>query len=62
MEFKFYEDELQIAQVISKAATALGYPTFLVGGFVRDRLINRPTNDIDVVCVGDGYHLGRESQ
>ena len=57
MEFKFYDDELQIAKVISQAAIALDYPTYLVGGFVRDRLINRPTNDIDVVCVGDGITL-----
>ncbi len=60
MEFTFYEEELPIVNTIGKAAEELGYPAFVVGGFVRDRLINRPTKDLDVVCVGDGIKLAKK--
>ena len=58
MEFFFYDDELPTVEVIKQAADELDYPTYVVGGFVRDRLINRPTKDMDVVCVGDGIREG----
>lgn len=32
-------------------------PTYVVGGFVRDALLARPTQDIDIVCVGNGIAL-----
>ena len=35
------------------ALAALGTPAWLVGGAVRDRLLNRPTSDFDVVVAGD---------
>ncbi len=60
MEFFFYEDELPIVQLIGEIGDKLGYPSYVVGGFVRDRFINRPTEDIDVVCIGDGPTLARE--
>lgn len=61
MEFFFYEEELPIVKKIGEVGDALGYPTYVVGGLVRDRLINRPSynKDIDVVCVGDGIKLAQ---
>lgn len=35
-------------------------PAYLVGGYVRDRLLGRPTNDLDVAVAGDPLALGAE--
>lgn len=51
--------DLPIFRVIAQAATALGQPTYVVGGFVRDRALGRPSKDVDVVTVGDGIALAK---
>lgn len=49
-----------IFATLSEAADALGVETYLIGGYVRDLFLNRPTKDIDVVCVGSGIALAEE--
>src|ERR1700744_4856948 len=60
MDIQTSERELFVFQKIAQAAAALNVPCFLIGGFVRDRLIGRPTKDADIVCVGDGIALAHK--
>lgn len=58
--FKILPEEKALFEVISAAAKALQVDTYAVGGYVRDRLMGRPTKDVDIVCVGDGIQLAEE--
>lgn len=42
---------------IAQAAERLGVPAYVIGGFVRDLVLGRPSKDIDVVCIGSGIAL-----
>ena len=42
---------------ISEAADKLGLECHVVGGYVRDLFLERPSNDIDVVVVGSGIQV-----
>ncbi|MBS1605888.1 MAG: CCA tRNA nucleotidyltransferase, partial [Bacteroidetes bacterium] len=57
MEINVTERELFVFQKIAQAAATLRQPAYLIGGFVRDKLIGRPTKDADIVTVGDGIVL-----
>ncbi len=48
-------------KVITKASRALNYESYVIGGYVRDILLNRPSNDIDVVTVGSGIELAKKT-
>ncbi|MBW8683266.1 CCA tRNA nucleotidyltransferase [Chitinophaga sp. B61] len=52
--------ERKVLEQIALAAQELGTPCYLIGGFVRDKLLNRRTKDMDVVCVGDGIALAHK--
>ncbi len=45
---------------ISQAADNLGVDCYVVGGYVRDIFLQRPSNDIDVVVVGSGIKVAEE--
>src|SRR5699024_10894766 len=49
----------QIFGYISEAADTLAVDTFAIGGFVRDYFLDRPTQDIDIVTVGNGIELAK---
>lgn len=57
MEIKCTDKELRIFEKIAEAAQQLNYPCYLIGGFVRDKILERPTKDADFVCVGDALKL-----
>ncbi len=60
MDIHCSEKELAIFNKIAAAASELNLPCYLIGGFVRDKIIGRPTKDIDIVCTGDGIALAEK--
>ncbi|MDT3779295.1 CBS domain-containing protein [Nitrospira sp. MA-1] len=50
---------LALLQTIEKLADTQDVAAFLVGGFVRDFLMNIPNFDLDVVIEGDGIRFGK---
>ncbi|GAA0881040.1 HD domain-containing protein [Algoriphagus jejuensis] len=60
MNFKSKLDENDIFEKVGAAGARLGIKTYLVGGFVRDLILNRPSKDIDFTCVGSGISLAQE--
>lgn len=46
-----------IFKLVSDSAKQLDIKAFVVGGFVRDLILKRPSKDIDIVCVGSGVEL-----
>ena len=64
---KLYTDE-ELAAIldqtlfhqICEAADRLGVECYVVGGYVRDIFLERPSNDIDVVVVGSGIAVAEE--
>lgn len=57
MNFNDTLQENPIFGTIARQASALGLPAYVIGGFVRDLILGRPSKDIDVVCVGSGIAL-----
>lgn len=49
-----------IFKTIGSVADTHGIEAFVVGGYVRDLLLKRPSKDIDVVCVGSGIDLAHQ--
>ena len=64
---KLYSDE-ELAEILDQdifhqigdAADHLGVECYVVGGYVRDIFLERPSNDIDVVVVGSGIEVAKE--
>lgn len=52
--------ENSIFKIIGEASDFLGLETYVVGGFVRDKLLGRECKDIDIVCLGSGIGLAEE--
>jgi putative nucleotidyltransferase with HDIG domain len=67
VKMKLYSDE-ELAEIldqpvfhqISEAADSLGVECYVVGGYVRDIFLERPSDDIDVVVVGSGIAVAKE--
>ncbi len=56
-----FSDKLQlpIFNTVSIQADRLGVEAHVVGGWVRDLILNRPCKDIDFVCAGSGIELAQ---
>jgi tRNA nucleotidyltransferase (CCA-adding enzyme) len=50
-------------KVVSEEASSLGIKAYVIGGFVRDHLLNRGNKkDIDIVAIGSGIRLAKSVQ
>ncbi|MBR1446985.1 MAG: CCA tRNA nucleotidyltransferase, partial [Alloprevotella sp.] len=49
----------KVFSLLSETADKLGVECYVVGGYVRDLFLERPTGDIDVVVVGKGIDIAR---
>jgi putative nucleotidyltransferase with HDIG domain len=61
MEINCTNEEIFIFKKISDAAAELNTPAYIIGGFVRDKILNRSTKDADIVCIGDGIKLAEKT-
>ena len=66
-QMKLYSDaalakilDQDIFHQISRVADRLGVECYVVGGYVRDIFLERPSDDIDVVVVGSGIEVAKE--
>ncbi len=49
-----------IFTIIAKAATEINVDAYVIGGYVRDIILERSSKDIDVVAVGSGIELAQK--
>lgn len=50
-----------VFKVISELISEKNLEAFVIGGYVRDLILERPSKDIDIVVVGSGLELAQES-
>ena len=60
MDIQLSKQERHILDRVATAAQQMGVDAFLIGGFVRDKLLGRTTKDADIVCLGDGIELAHK--
>ncbi|MGF7232416.1 CCA tRNA nucleotidyltransferase [Arachidicoccus sp.] len=54
MQIPCSDKELFIFKKIAAVAAQTNTPAYVIGGFVRDKIIGRATKDVDIVCLGNG--------
>jgi poly(A) polymerase len=50
----------KIFRIIKEVADEMKLDTYVIGGFVRDIFLHRPSKDIDIVTVGNGIELAQK--
>jgi len=45
---------------IAESAAGMQSDVYVIGGFVRDKILGRPTSDVDIVCVGNAIDLAAD--
>jgi tRNA nucleotidyltransferase/poly(A) polymerase len=59
IDFKKYISEKKYFTVASKVADMINVEIFVVGGFVRDLILDRKLDDVDILVVGDGLEFAK---
>ena len=59
----YYSKELDTPffKAIREAGKALNQPVFVIGGWVRDLILERPSKDVDIVTLGSGIALAEKT-
>ncbi len=57
MNFSEVLDKHSIFNVVAQCAKDLGVDAYVIGGYVRDLMLKRPSKDIDIVSIGSGIEL-----
>ncbi len=60
MNFKEHLAKDDIFKVVAETAARLDLRAYIVGGYVRDLMLNRPNKDLDFVCLGSGIRLAEQ--
>lgn len=60
MNFSEHLRTNSVFETVQKASKKLNQPAFVVGGYVRDLILNRPNKDLDFVTVGSGIKLAQQ--
>lgn len=50
-----------VFKVVSSVVTEYNLEAYVIGGFVRDLILERPSKDIDIVVVGNGLDLAEKA-
>lgn len=49
-----------IFKIINQSSNSKGIKAYVIGGWVRDLILNRESKDIDIVCLGSGIELSKD--
>ncbi|MBM77920.1 MAG: tRNA nucleotidyltransferase [Crocinitomicaceae bacterium] len=63
LDNNYYKELINLNKVfiqISSVSNKINQPTFVIGGYVRDLLLKRQSEDIDIVTLGSGISLAKE--
>lgn len=60
LENQIPERQIELIRNVSETAESLDMPLYIVGGVVRDLLLEQPVMDFDLVVEGDATRLGKE--
>jgi poly(A) polymerase len=60
MEISCSDTELLLFERIAEVAARMQVEVYIIGGFVRDKIIGRSTSDADIVCIGNAIELANE--
>lgn len=61
MKIQLNKKEEEILGTIAAAAAELSIEAHAIGGFIRDKVLDRPCKDIDISCIGDGIELAKKT-